>query len=184
MSMVSIDVHTPVVVLDSIFKSFDEDDNGSLDKNQFSKLLSAIGIDGDQEKEMYQLLADENADGVISLQEFVEWVQNDEVMDIISDSNKFQMIHSVCNAFQSFNIDGNKTITFKEFSAAMVDDEFCTLEDVHDIWREIDKHNDEFIVFKEYWNYMKRMSECFQKKKPRRKSDKYGFDIALFKPNW
>eukprot|EP01084_Bolivina_argentea_P310004 536301_1 len=186
MTMVALEAHTPVVVLRSIFKQFDDDGNGTLDKQEFNELLSSIGINNQEHKEACALLADENADGVVSEKEFIDWVQKDEIMDIIMDSEKFHTLQKVCAKFKSVDIDGDKTITWNEFKTFFVDDDDTfDLETAQMFWDEIDVNGDGEITFKEYFNHNKKWAPEFMKNKkpkPRRlSSNKFNVDPKILK---
>ena len=168
MAMINLNEQTPQLVLKSIFDSFDDDGNGTLDKEEFNKLLTAIGIEDHIAREAMKLLADENADGVISKEEFYEWIKGDKVQEIMYDTDKFRLLCGVSQIFKSFDVDGDHTIDWKEFKSYMVDgDGDLDEETAKALWNEIDANGDGEITFKEYWRYHQNWHGPKQAKQPK-----------------
>ena len=63
-------VETPDIVLSSIFKYYDKDNSGFLDKQEFRLYLKNLGFGNDLQSTTLQALADDNNDGAISFEEF------------------------------------------------------------------------------------------------------------------
>ena len=61
---------TPDIVLSSIFKYYDKDNSGFLDKKEFRLYLKNLGFGNDLQSTTLQALADDNNDGAISFEEF------------------------------------------------------------------------------------------------------------------
>eukprot|EP01083_Nonionella_stella_P093000 260455_1 len=153
MTYISIHENTPIKVLKSVFDSFDEDHNGILDKDEFNTLLSVLGVEDKAAQDACQLLADKNGDGVISKDEFYEWIKEDKIQQLMNDSSKFRMLCGVAQVFKSFDVDGDNTISWQEFKDFMCGAEQAPLDEAKMLWHEIDTDNDGSITFQEYWHF-------------------------------
>lgn len=155
MTFLSITESTPIKVLKSVFDSFDDDSNGYLDKQEFSKLLIAIGIKDEAAQNAIKLLADENNDGLIDRNEFYKWIKEEKIQQIIKDSTKMCFLCGVAEIFQSFDVDGDNTITWPEFKEYMCTGEGHSEDFAAGFWHEIDTDRNGSISFKEFWNHTK-----------------------------
>eukprot|EP01083_Nonionella_stella_P196951 724382_1 len=155
MAFINIHEDTPIRVLKSVFNQFDADGNGVLDQDEFNILLSRLGIEGKNAQDACQLLADKDGDGLIDKNEFYEWIKKDQIQSIMNDSSKFRMLCAVANVFKSFDVDGDKTISWEEFKQHMVKKEKQSVQTAQDLWRKMDTKNAGEITFEQYWNYTK-----------------------------
>lgn len=72
------DKDIPDIALKSLFIKYDEDNDGTLDVTELSKLLkNDFGLDREQ-AEVYSYMLDKDGDGRISFKEFVEWTRSEE----------------------------------------------------------------------------------------------------------
>eukprot|EP01084_Bolivina_argentea_P209222 356434_1 len=155
MAMININEDTPTRVLKSVFKSYDADGNGELDKNEFNTLLSDLGIKEEEAQAACKLLADSNNDGVVSKDEFYDWIKKEKIQQIMNDSDKMVLLCGVTAIFKGFDVDGDNTISWKEFKVYMVDKEKHTIQTAQAFWSEIDADGDGVITFKEFWGHTK-----------------------------
>ena len=127
---------------------------------EFDKLLSDLGVDDAKAQEACKLLADKNNDGVVSKQEFYEWIKKDQIQSILHDSDKFTLLCGVADIFKSFDVDGDKTISWPEFKKYMADEGHST-KVASGFWKAIDTDGDGKITFKEFWDHNKNWNGDF-----------------------
>eukprot|EP01083_Nonionella_stella_P092999 260454_1 len=144
---------TPIKVLKSVFDYFDQDQNGILDKDEFNTLLSVIGVEDKAAQDACQLLADKNGDGVISKDEFYEWIKEDKIQQLMYDSTKFRVLCDISQVFKSCDVDGDNTISWQEFKDFMIEKEQTSLDEARALFKQIDANNDGSITFQEYWQH-------------------------------
>ena len=99
-------------------------------------------------------MADTNNDGVISQQEFYDWIKKEEIQNTLNDLDKFKLLCGVTDIFKSFDVDGDKTISWPEFKKYMLDDGLSE-KTAADFWHQIDSDKDGKITFKEFWDHNK-----------------------------
>lgn len=96
-----------VLSLVETFRAFDSDNDGSITAAELSGILSSVGYRATEQdvREMMQQ-GDENRDGLLSLEEFLE--MNTKDMELGSLGNLLK------SAFESLNLDGDDILTGEE----------------------------------------------------------------------
>jgi len=153
--MKAISKNTPTVVLKSVFRSFDRDNNQVLDLNEFGAFLDSIGITKKKypkRRKALLALADENNDNEISEKEFIQFVHENDIGNLIKDNEMLQFLEDVKDIFSGFDNDGNGTIDKKEFLKYMKN-EGHDKKTAMDFWNVIDSDGDGVITFVEFWRH-------------------------------
>ena len=81
---------------------------------------------------------------------------------MITDSAKFNLLCGVTEIFQSFDVDGDKSISWAEFKKYMVEGEGHTVQTAKEFFEQIDTDKDGTITFKEFWDHNKEWDGQYQ----------------------
>jgi len=133
--------------LEEIFKFFDKDGSGSIDKSELAKGLRALGCNPTEE-EIQALMddADSKADpnGRIEFAEFVE------IIDAHRKSKEDEQ-EALANAFKTFDKNGDGLISKEELRQALTTLGLSKLSDdeVDELFAEADTDENGFIEFNE-----------------------------------
>jgi len=150
MSLLFFDEYTPLQVLGPIFDMYDTDKNGKLDPKEFKYLLESLGIMGIEEQEALKMLADENNDGLVSREEFLNWVKHSQVNEIRYNKNKANLLLYAKDMFKTFDSNGDNSISFDEFSQYMKKQDYDN-ETINQWWLLLDLDKNGSISFQEFW---------------------------------
>ncbi len=145
----------PPHVLQDISKTFDlfdDDGSGAISTDELQSLMESLGSpqDADQLSVMISLL-DENGDGDISKEEFIQWY-SDQLQ-----KNKLDPHEMAKSMFSMFDKDGSGSITIAEFKEAL--DAFnvgLSVDDVGELVKELDEDRNGFIDEHEFGHLLKR----------------------------
>jgi len=130
--------------LKAAFKFFDKDNNGTVEPEEISEVLKALGLDLAKD-ELADIMSslDENGDGVMDFQEFVAMM--DRRMSINSQRAEIEQ------TFKVFDKNGDGKITFDELKEVLTQlGEEVTDKDVMDMIKEADLNGDGAIDFEEF----------------------------------
>ena len=130
--------------LKAAFKFFDKDGNGTVEPEEISQVLKALGLEmTDEELKDIMSSLDENGDGVMDFQEFVQMM--DRRMSISSQRAEIEQ------TFKVFDKNGDVKITFDELKEVLTQlGEEVTDKDVMDMIKEADLNGDGAIDFEEF----------------------------------
>eukprot|EP01083_Nonionella_stella_P055293 145893_1 len=153
---VALNKGTPKILLKSVFQSFDRDNNGCLDRKEFLRLLTGLGIEeGSAIQKNFLTLADKNDDGVVSFEEFMKLMDSD-FGKIINDNATFKLFTECAELFESMDGDQNGSIDQQEFYDVLKDT--MSNDQMEDYWNAIDTDKSGTITFDEFWDHNKNSS--------------------------
>jgi len=112
-----VEEHLRSAVLKQAFDMADRDHNGKLSKGEFGLLLRRVMPDLPRELfEEEWSNADFNGDGVVSLQEFLQWVKQESQHDFVEALTDASNSHgkAMCAMFRMWDTDESGTITEQE----------------------------------------------------------------------
>eukprot|EP01083_Nonionella_stella_P091362 255433_1 len=152
MAQQPLDEDTPDIVLKSIFKYFDKDGSGFLDKKEFGAYLNSLGL-GDQafKAEALRALSDDDNDGKIDFNEFRNFIKTDNAKKIVNDLDEFQFLCTVCDVFKKYDTDGDGAVSWEEWKAEMIKTG-KTEKEAKELFEVNDKNNDQKITFDEFYH--------------------------------
>lgn len=100
----------PKIVVQSLFKKYDTDENGHLSKKEALCLLKDdLGMDNKQAEACY-LLVDKDGGGSISFEEFFSWFRDEKGLECVNDKSRCYYISKAVDEFKKYDKDGNGTI--------------------------------------------------------------------------
>lgn len=123
------------------FKAMDTDGNGTIDAQEFKAALLQNGEHvTDEDVNVIIASIDKNGDGVIQLNEFIEFMSSDDVPE--EDLTR--------SVFASFDTDGNGVIDFEEYFQAISSVSTVTREQAKESFDSADTDKNGFIDFDEF----------------------------------
>lgn len=123
------------------FKTMDTDGNGTIDAQEFKVALLKNGEHvTDEDVNVIIASIDKNGDGVIQLNEFIEFMSSDDVPE--EDLTR--------SVFASFDTDGNGVIDFEEYFQAISSVSTVTREQAKESFDSADTDKNGFIDFDEF----------------------------------
>ena len=141
-------------VLHSVFHSYDHDSSMTLDKDELATMLSDLGVEDQDQCEGLSLLADSDGDGVVTFEEFVQWIKTHSVMEMLQSGERMEILERISSLFQEYDSDGDGTLTWLEWQKAFVT-RGSTVEEAVRVWNLCNTDCDEIITFAEFWTYLK-----------------------------
>jgi calcium-binding protein CML len=136
----------------SVFKLFDKNGDGRLEKSEIKSFMIALGREtSDEEVQKLMEKVDLDKNGFITIDEFIEYM--DETYVISKDQ-----VNELIDAFRIFDVDNSGNISKNEFKNILTKygkNEF-TDEDIEDIFNLIDIDKDGSINYAEFiemWKY-------------------------------
>jgi Ca2+-binding EF-hand superfamily protein len=106
---------TPKVVLQSLFRKYDLNQNGFLEEEELRSLLEQdLGMNPDQ-ADVFTLLIDKKGEHKVSYSEFVDWLHSDERYRCINDTSRFHLISKAVELFRQFDSNDNGSLDRREF---------------------------------------------------------------------
>jgi len=134
------------------FDLFDDDGSGAISTEELEELMKSLGspCDGKQLGVMISLL-DENGDGDISKEEFIQWYSEQ------LQKNELDPREMAKSMFGMFDKDGNGSITIAEFKEAL--DAFnvgLSMDDVAELVKELDEDRNGLIDEEEFAHLLRR----------------------------
>ena len=123
------------------FKGMDTDGNGTIDAQEFKAALLKNGEHvTDEDVQVIIASIDKNGDGVIQLNEFIEFMSSDDVPE--EDITR--------SVFVSFDTDGNGVIDFEEYYKALSSVSSVSREDAKKSFDSADTDKNGFIDYDEF----------------------------------
>lgn len=147
---------TPVVVIQSLFRKYDADGNGELQREEIMSLLRVdLGL---ETKKAEAILAaiDKDSDGSVSFEEFLQWFRNEEGMEMVNESqdccNRYYYTRKAVDLFKKYDIDGNGNIDAVELKKLLDDIDYK--HSVQDALTTMDKDGDGTVSFPEFLKWL------------------------------
>eukprot|EP01084_Bolivina_argentea_P287526 493381_1 len=94
---------TPEIVLKSIFRRYDIDGNGYLDRLEFTNALEDLGIIESMEQDALFALADTNNKKCINYTDFFKLIKSNDFESILSSHTDYEFIIETYIAFQQYD---------------------------------------------------------------------------------
>lgn len=116
--------------------------------DEFNKYLKSLGFDEDQ-RDAFKGLTDNNADGKVTLDEFIEFYKGDKVKKIVDDEEQFEFLCQVKKVFDEYDKNGDGKITWDEWQKAMKDNK--DEKEVKSLFDNADTNGDKTITFDEFY---------------------------------
>jgi len=144
----------PAIVLKSLFKKYDSNNNGYLEESELKHLLQDdLGLSSYQ-SELYSLLLDKDGDHHVSFDEFQTWLRSEERFQNIDDLSRFSILCQAVNYFKMFDKDDNDTLNHDEFNELMVSLGYHDKLDKEKAFGVIDCHGNGVISFWEFLRWL------------------------------
>merc|ERR1719233_1508362 len=142
----------PMYVAKSIFKFFDSNNDGSLNKTEWHEFLKSYGME-DYEKE-FGALVDADGNGKICWQKFKNWIRRTNYF--LNDGSRksgtrFEVLVALSNKFESYDKNKKGYITIEDFIA--VKNEWHYPTDTETFFKLVDKDGNNKITFNEYYHF-------------------------------
>ena len=150
----------PDAVIRSIFKKYDEDHSGHLEKQEILAMLGEMGLDCKQAELCFMML-DKDGNNTASEEEFIQWFRAGEIK-IVDNPNRYAFVRRVADAFQSYDKDGSGVIEKDEFRALLAkggkDWQKCDDATIEQALRIVDKDGSGTVSFTEFLAWMDKMN--------------------------
>lgn len=100
----------PKIVVQSLFRKYDTDDSGRLQKRELMTLLKDdLGMDSKQ-AEAVMMMVDKDGSGAISFEEFFQWLREGEGLQNVDNSTRYYYIRKAVDLFKTYDKDASGTI--------------------------------------------------------------------------
>eukprot|EP01083_Nonionella_stella_P055718 146873_1 len=104
---------TPDIVLQSVFKKYDDDGSGELDIEEFSDALNDLGVIDEHEQKAIFHLADADNGGTVCINEFIQLIKGHEFDNILASHDELEFIYQTHKQFEKYDADGNGEISWE-----------------------------------------------------------------------
>ena len=149
----------PTVVLKSLFKKYDANNNRRLSTDELRQLLDEdLGLTS-QEEQIYALLLDKDASGKISFVEFKDWFASGERFKSIDDNSRYQFMIAAVEKFKRYDLDKSGGIDLNEFRK-MYEEFSGKPEEVDAVFKTHDKDNNGILSFYEFLEWLSCVDHC------------------------
>ena len=143
----------PEIALKSLFKKYDVNGDGWLNKKELSGLfVDDLGLEEDQ-AEIYNYLLDRNGDNRISFEEFLYWMRSNENLKNATEKHRFWLIRNAVDMFQKYDTNGNWSLDMQELKQMIVE-HGGTLEKIEDSLAALDEDKNGRISFHEFLKWL------------------------------
>lgn len=100
----------PKIVVQSLFRKYDTDNSGRLQKLELMTLLKDdLGMDSKQ-AEAVMMLVDKDGSGAVSFEEFFQWLREGEGLKNVDNSTRYYYIRKAVDLFKKYDKDASGTI--------------------------------------------------------------------------
>eukprot|EP00475_Leptophrys_vorax_P036502 TRINITY_DN6180_c0_g1_i1.p3 TRINITY_DN6180_c0_g1~~TRINITY_DN6180_c0_g1_i1.p3 ORF type:complete len:198 (+),score=65.19 TRINITY_DN6180_c0_g1_i1:481-1074(+) len=141
-----------------IFEKWAGEGATNISKQQFKDLVYDYGYFlNDEELETAIKVLDENGDGQIDYQEFLNWWNTENRFEKLKlDDHMLAVVAKASEVFRNFDSNGNGVIDSSEYDAffGQMQEAGLTSKDKDLVKEDLDKNNDGSISFNEYINYI------------------------------
>lgn len=136
------------IVVKSLFDKYDEDGSGTLEREEFLKLLKDdMDLEDESAITCYNAV-DKDGDGGISFEEFLPWFQTGEAIKTVSKTSRFYKICEAVVKFQQCDTDRSGCMDKQEFTAFLQSTKFK--DNVDELLEKLDEDGDGNVSFKEF----------------------------------
>ncbi len=147
---------TPDIAIKSLFKKYDNDNSGFLDRKELSSLLADdLGLTP-RRVEVYYHLLDKDGNAKISSDELCAWLRSNERFNTLNDKSRFYAICKAVDLFRKYDKDGSQYISCEELKILLIEHGYNV--DVKSAFNEIDQDGNgkiSFPVFLKWLNAVK-----------------------------
>ena len=149
----------PEVVIKSIFRKYDLDNSGCLEKTEILAMLRDMGLD-EKQAEVCLLLVDKDGNMKVSLTEFLLWFRAGEGFNVIDDRNRYAYVRRVADEFLKYDRDASGVIDRKELRALLASGSkewnLCSEEQIAIALKSVDKDGNGTVSFSEFLAWIDR----------------------------
>lgn len=155
---------TPKIVLQSIFSSFDKNNDKKLSTKEFYELLDGMGINDTDHKLAFTKLADLDNDNLIDFQEFCNLIQVEGLEEILSDKANFEFLLQCYKTFNEYDTDGDGEVSWTEFWTHLANLGY-TKEYITQYWYFYDADGSSTITMNELFNGFLKQQKAYSSQK-------------------
>ncbi|XP_031564176.1 polcalcin Jun o 2-like [Actinia tenebrosa] len=102
--------NVPKIVVQSLFRKYDTDDSGRLQKTELMTLLKDdLGMDSKQ-AEAVMMLVDKDGSGAVSFEEFFQWLREGQGLKNVDNTTRYYYIRKAVDLFKTYDKDASGTI--------------------------------------------------------------------------
>ena len=149
----------PEVVIRSIFRKYDSDGSGWLEKSEILVMLCDMGLD-EKQAEVCFMLVDKDGSLSVSLTELLLWFRTGEGFRVIDDQNRYAYVRRVADEFIKYDRDSSGVIDRSEFRALLASGSKewnrCSEEQIAIALKSVDKDGSGTVSFSEFLAWMDR----------------------------
>jgi Ca2+-binding EF-hand superfamily protein len=138
---------------DMLFKYYDRDGNRMLDAEETALMLAEYGFN-DEQAVLIREMMDGDGDGRLTFEEFWNWLQQKDKLDLIRDDSRFHLLKEAGRFFNSADVDGDGTISRSELAVALQSQWGQSAEDAEDMVQQIDRDGNDLISLNEYLTFL------------------------------
>lgn len=111
----TFDDDIPKIALKSIFKKYDLNCDGELNKEELTSLMeNEFGLSFEQIN-TYHWILDKDGNGTLSYDEFENWMDSDEQFKCVNDRSRYNLIICAIELFKKYDCNHNRTLDRQEF---------------------------------------------------------------------
>eukprot|EP01084_Bolivina_argentea_P231675 390620_1 len=166
-----LSANTPKMVLESVFKKYDNDNSGKLNFKEFSNALNDLDVTDEEEQQAIFHLADVDNGGNVCIDEFIQLIKAHEFDDILGNNDALKFINETYEQFQQHDSDGNGEITWEEYYFFLIKQPGYTHELISQRWHFLDMDKNSKITFQEFWKGYKTQREWESKQQQLKKKN-------------
>ena len=141
------------VAADLLFKFYDRDGNKVLDSAETGRMLNDYGFSDEQSLLLHELI-DADGDGTLTFDEFWEWLQQKDKLDLVRDDTRFHLLKEAGHFFKAADVDGDGHISREELAQALRREWGKTEAEANDIVDAIDADGNANVSLYEYISFL------------------------------
>lgn len=147
---------TPKVVIQSLFRKYDQDGNGVLQKNEMMLLLMEdMGLDAKKSENVFAEV-DKDGDGNVNFEEFFRWLRDTKSVEMINESDakasRYYYTRKAVDYFKKYDKDQNGFIDADELKLLLNDLDYKHSVEV--ALQTMDKDGDGTVSFPEFLKWL------------------------------